>query len=779
MTAKPQPMAGHSEAPDDLIAELAKLMAQDAQDTPPPPKPAAPSPFTVRIPGDAANAPAPRRDEPVRIPQATQIEQPAPQETRPAEPPRPDASAAEPVDVSDTFNFRSDPAPRRETASVMTSATVSPEVPDASMPAPEPEPVERDSIADLIAAELAMDSQPAPAAPRPTPPNPPVSQAPAETSTVRPASNPNSGWAPVNVAPNLGGQDRPSAPQLRSVDLQPSPRPEASPAAQDRFKVPPVFGLGTNATSAPEAAAPQPVRVEPMPAPVEASFARAPAQSAPAPRPVSPQPDVAEDNVGLDPIDEIENLIGRAVRVDLDKPQAASPETRPSPRSLATPQLPRQSAPASRGISSADEAIIAAAHASGAEIGWVEPPEVGEPEPRKRQKRPRRVRSMGFSRAVAGPLIAVTLLLAAGFGLYWVLGLSGGDKGPAPLLTADATPVKETPVSQPEPAAADQSIVFNEINGVVPGAEEQLVSRDQADVNEVTLVATTPNVSSEGLANRKVRTVTVRPDGTIVSGDNSLAGSTILPVDRPNVPAVPGAQTASPELLANAGSGSTLPPSANAAAEPVVPTPEASAANASASDALPSAIPGETTAALPDPAAPATLEPAAPAAPIVTPGATVPAVDTAGNPLPGKTTVIPLQRPSSFAQTPVAAAEPAAPNNAIAEPESGALGQLPPPPGGQPSTTVPGATEVAALPNDAPAYVQLASQRSEEEARATAQRLVTRFGPLFGGANMEVQRVDLGSRGIFYRVRVPASSLEQATNICTNVKAAGGDCFTM
>ena len=31
MTAKPQPMAGQSDASDDLIAELAKLMAQDAQ----------------------------------------------------------------------------------------------------------------------------------------------------------------------------------------------------------------------------------------------------------------------------------------------------------------------------------------------------------------------------------------------------------------------------------------------------------------------------------------------------------------------------------------------------------------------------------------------------------------------------------------------------------------------------------------------------------------------------------------------------------------------------
>ncbi|HWU19679.1 MAG TPA: SPOR domain-containing protein [Devosia sp.] len=92
---------------------------------------------------------------------------------------------------------------------------------------------------------------------------------------------------------------------------------------------------------------------------------------------------------------------------------------------------------------------------------------------------------------------------------------------------------------------------------------------------------------------------------------------------------------------------------------------------------------------------------------------------------------------------------------------------------------MPGATEVEALGNDAPAYVQLASQRSEAEARQTAQAMVNRFGPLFGGANMEVQRVDLGARGIYYRVRVPANSMQAANDMCAQVKAAGGDCFTM
>jgi hypothetical protein len=264
--------------------------------------------------------------------------------------------------------------------------------------------------------------------------------------------------------------------------------------------------------------------------------------------------------------------------------------------------------------------------------------------------------------------------------------------------------------------------------------------------------------------------VTVRPDGTIVSGEDSVAGSNILPVARPNVPAVPGTETASPELLA-----STTP----VAAAPATATPTT------------------TTPVVETPVTPA---PAEPEVTPVTPGATVPAVDLGGNPLAGKTTVVPLIRPAGL-EGPGAASlsAPTSPVNAVVNGASAGGNMLPPPPtasafaaaspaAAAAQTTVPAPAaapataqpvEVAALGNTAPAYVQLASQRSEEEARTTAEGMVTRFGPLFGGANLEVQRVDLGERGIYYRVRVPAASVEDANNICTNVKAAGGDCFTM
>ncbi len=64
------------------------------------------------------------------------------------------------------------------------------------------------------------------------------------------------------------------------------------------------------------------------------------------------------------------------------------------------------------------------------------------------------------------------------------------------------------------------------------------------------LAADEAETTEGGLANRKVRTVTVRPDGTIVSGDDAVAGAEALPVDRPNVPAVAGAhRRETPNLL--------------------------------------------------------------------------------------------------------------------------------------------------------------------------------------------------------------------------------------
>jgi hypothetical protein len=89
--------------------------------------------------------------------------------------------------------------------------------------------------------------------------------------------------------------------------------------------------------------------------------------------------------------------------------------------------------------------------------------------------------------------------------------------------------------------------------------------------------------------------------------------------------------------------------------------------------------------------------------------------------------------------------------------------------------TTANSSEAAAI--NSPAFVQLSSQRSEAEARTALSGVQKRYGTLFGASQPQIVRVDLGAKGIYYRVLLPASSLNDASQICTSIKSAGGDCF--
>jgi hypothetical protein len=154
--------------------------------------------------------------------------------------------------------------------------------------------------------------------------------------------------------------------------------------------------------------------------------------------------------------------------------------------------------------------------------------------------------------------------------------------------------------------------------------------------------------------------------------------------------------------------------------------------------------------------------PATDTTPLV-PGQPASAVDASGNVIAGRTAPVPMApitRPS------VSSPAPAAETAAIAPPAAAAPAAAAPPPAVTTGST-------------APAYVQLSSQRTPEAAEATRRDMASRFGGLFGGAQLEIQQVDLGARGIYYRVRLPAGSLADANALCNQIKANGGDCFTI
>lgn len=76
--------------------------------------------------------------------------------------------------------------------------------------------------------------------------------------------------------------------------------------------------------------------------------------------------------------------------------------------------------------------------------------------------------------------------------------------------------------------------------------------------------------------------------------------------------------------------------------------------------------------------------------------------------------------------------------------------------------------------------VQLSAMRSREAAQSAWSRMQSSAPDLFIGANLDIQRADLGAKGVFFRLRVGAfPDREAAKGFCADVKAAGKDCMVV
>ncbi|MFD1701376.1 SPOR domain-containing protein, partial [Methylopila henanensis] len=73
--------------------------------------------------------------------------------------------------------------------------------------------------------------------------------------------------------------------------------------------------------------------------------------------------------------------------------------------------------------------------------------------------------------------------------------------------------------------------------------------------------------------------------------------------------------------------------------------------------------------------------------------------------------------------------------------------------------------------------VQVTSQRSDAEARAAYAALQRKYPQVLGSYSASIQTATVGDRGTYYRVRVgPFADGAQASSLCSNLRAAGGDC---
>jgi hypothetical protein len=116
----------------------------------------------------------------------------------------------------------------------------------------------------------------------------------------------------------------------------------------------------------------------------------------------------------------------------------------------------------------------------------------------------------------------------------------------------------------------------------------------------------------------------------------------------------------------------------------------------------------------------------------------------------------------------------ARPAPAAPPPQPAGTGPLPLTPEG---TTLPPPPPAAASVGEGGYLVQISSQRSEADARSSFRTLQGKFPTQLGDRQPIIRRADLGEKGVFYRAQIgPFGSVDEATKMCSELKAAGGQC---
>ena len=76
--------------------------------------------------------------------------------------------------------------------------------------------------------------------------------------------------------------------------------------------------------------------------------------------------------------------------------------------------------------------------------------------------------------------------------------------------------------------------------------------------------------------------------------------------------------------------------------------------------------------------------------------------------------------------------------------------------------------------------VQLATVRSEQEARALATKAKRELAAALAAREPEIDQAVLGNMGSFYRVRVgPFATMQETEAVCAKVKGTGFDCMAV
>ncbi|HEV7246733.1 MAG TPA: SPOR domain-containing protein [Shinella sp.] len=378
-----------------------------------------------------------------------------------------------------------------------------------------------------------------------------------------------------------------------------------------------------------------------------------------------------------------------------------------------------------------------------------------------------------------GLLIAASiaaLLLVGGGGVYAWTAFSGGAAGSGEprVILADKEPVKVVPEEKGGKTVPNQDkAVYDRVAGDAAATpqQEQLVTstEEPVDVVQRTLTPETlpfdgpedgveaviqaddenrllPGVdepqtaTAEGgkplVSPRKVKTMIVKPDGTLVAREETVTEPVVETADI-DAKATATTGTASGEAVATANA--TVDANASLSAEQAAGEGQprsalAEVANAQVDDTAPVRTVKTTTI-----------------------GAT--ATSTDGNtPVPETR---PIDQPVTVVGTVTENGNVSGTQTAEAKPAETRQAEQ---------------TQVAAV---APGsyVIQIASLPSEAEAQKSYNSLSSKFSSVIGGRGVDIKKAEIPNKGTFFRVRIPAGSREEANSLCSRYKSAGGSCL--
>ncbi|RAI00644.1 hypothetical protein DLJ53_15415 [Acuticoccus sediminis] len=348
-----------------------------------------------------------------------------------------------------------------------------------------------------------------------------------------------------------------------------------------------------------------------------------------------------------------------------------------------------------------------------------------------RASHPVRSRKRRVRRGAVVAAVSVAAVVVAGIVGFNVFAGSDGRSGSPPVIHADARDVKTRPEDEGSTARPEID------ERVALGDNDRLVVPDPVRIGP----QEAPPAPSTETETRSVRTVVVRPDGTIVptqargSGASRSTPSYEAPAAAPPAGGGTDAHTADTTSLGETTAAAARP------AEPLSATrPEASVTstpmdstyedNAAESDESFGEVDGTDLAAL----------------------------DAAVTPRPRPA---PPNRSSASQRTSVAAPAASTATTVAAAPAQ------------EPAA----AATAPASSTSLPWGVQVASRRDMASAEASFRDLQRRFPSVLGNSHPSIVAATVGDRGMFYRVRVGASSYAEANQLCSRLKSAGGDCF--